>query len=109
MNWSKSSPIASQPVEDPHAGQGPRARADREPEGHAREHGAAAEVAPAADGLGQRGVGQVGPDGDHGLDPEDDDQQRRHQRPAAHPGRTDEYPDPQAEEDDRRVHVRTGI
>src|SRR3954464_3880965 len=61
-------------------------------------------MAPAADGLGDRRVEDVGADRGGGLDPEDEDQQRRHQRAAAHAGHTDEYADAQSEKDDCRVH-----
>ena len=40
-----------------------------------------------------------------GCDVEDQDQQRRHQRAAAHPGHADEHADAETEEDDCRVDV----
>ena len=62
------------------------------------------QVAPAADRLGHRRVEDVGADRGRRLDPEDQDQQRRHQRSPAHAGHADEHADAKSEEDDCRVH-----
>jgi hypothetical protein len=67
---------------------------------------AGAQVPPAADGLGDRAVGEIGADRHHGAVAADQQQQRRHQRPATDPGESDEDADPEAEEDDQRVHDR---
>ncbi len=69
------------------------------------------QVLPAADGLGDRAVEDVGADRGHRRDPEDEDQQRRHQRRAAHAGHADEQADAEAEDDDRWIHVqlRAGV
>jgi len=67
-----------------------RHRAERHPCREGQMDRALAEVLDSADGLGHRGVGEVGSDGGHRLDAEHEDQQRRHQRPAAHPGEPDE-------------------
>ena len=77
----------------------------RQPQRERNVDRALAEVPPAADRLGHRAVGQVGADGDHRLDPEHEDQQRRHERAAAHAGGADEDADAEAEEDQERVHV----
>jgi hypothetical protein len=61
-------------------------------------------VLPAADGLRQRSVGDVGPDRDVRLRADEDQQQRRHQRAAADPGQADEHADTDAEDDDQRIH-----
>ena len=89
----------AQAVEQPDADQRPRARPDRQPHRHPREHRALDEVPVAADRLGDRRVGEVGADRHHRLDAEHEDQQRRHQRAAAHAGDADEEPDAEAEED----------
>jgi len=94
-----------QPVEHDHAPERARDRSDAEPNGDAHVDRALAQVAPAADRLGHRRVGQVGPDGHHRLDPEEQDQQRRHERAAAHAGGPDEHADAEAEEDQQRVHL----
>ena len=65
--------------------------------------GAELQVLVAADGLGHRGVEDVGADRGHRLDPEDQDQQRRHQRCAAHAGHPDEQADAEPEHDDRGI------
>jgi hypothetical protein len=101
-------PRVAQPVEQPDAGQRRRARPDREPERHPREHGPLREVPVAADRLRDRRVGEVGADGDHRLDADHEDQQRRHQRAAAHAGDADEDAHAEAEEDDRRIHQEAG-
>jgi hypothetical protein len=62
-------------------------------------------VAPAADGLGDGGVEDVGADRGHRLHPEEEDQQRGHQAAAAHAGHADEGADAEAEEDQCRVHL----
>ena len=79
-------------------------RAEADPRRQAHVDRAVAQVAPAADGLRDRAVGEVGADGDDRLDAEDDDQERRHQRAAAHAGEAYEYADAEPEEDDERVH-----
>ena len=63
-----------------------------------------AQVLDAADGLGHGGVEDVGADRGDRLDAEDEDQQRRHQRRAAHPGHADEHADAEAEDDDCGIH-----
>ena len=83
---------------------GRRHAAEGEPLDQLHVHRAHAEVAPAADRLGDRRVDDVGADRRGRLDPEDQDQQRRHQRASAHAGHTDEHADAQSEEDDCRVH-----
>ncbi len=50
------------------------------------------------EGLEDRPVDDVGADRDRRLEAEDEDEQRRHQRAAAHAGRPDEQADQQAGE-----------
>jgi hypothetical protein len=64
----------------------------------------ASQQPPAADGLRDRAVGQVGADRDDGVDAREEDEQRRHQRAAAHSGETDEHADPEAEDDEQGIH-----
>ena len=63
------------------------------------------QVLVAADGLGDRGVEDVGADRGHRRDAEDQDQERRHQGRAAHAGHADEQADAEAEDDDRWIHA----
>jgi hypothetical protein len=65
-------------------------------------------VPPAADRLGHRRVREVRADRHDGLDAGHQDEQRGHQRAAAHAGDTDERAHAEAEEDDRRVHEEAG-
>jgi len=76
------------------------------PPGERQVHRLQLQMAPAAGGLGDRGVEDVGADRGHRLDPEQQDQQRRHQGAAAHAGHADEEADAEAEEDDRWIHWR---
>jgi len=62
-------------------------------------------VTPAAGRLRHRRVEDVGADRGGGLDAEQEDEKRRHQRTAAHPGHSDQEADTKAEEDDRWIHV----
>jgi len=50
-------------------------------------------VHQAATGLGRRGVEQVGTDSGRWMNPEQQDQQRRHQRAATNPGHSDQEAD----------------
>jgi len=61
-------------------------------------------MAPAAERLGDRAVRQVGADRHHRLDPDDQDQQRGHQRSAADAGQADQDADAEAEQDHQWVH-----
>ena len=101
---SSTSTFEVQALEQQHAGDGAGHAAEGQPLGDAEVDGALAQVPPAADGLRHRAVGEVGPDRHDRVDPDDEDQQRRHERAAADAGQPDEDPDAEAEEDDERVH-----
>jgi hypothetical protein len=58
-----------------------------------------------ADRLHDHRRGQVARHGSEGLDAEDDHEDRRHQRTAAHPGEADDEADQEAGEGDERVEV----
>ena len=70
-----------------------RRRADEHPEREARVHRAEHPVAHRPERLEDRPVEDVGPDRDLGVEAEEQDQDRRHQAAAAHPGHPDEHPD----------------
>ena len=93
-----------QALDQDHAADGAGNAAEREPARHAEVDRAAAQVPPAAERLGQRAVGDVGADRDDRLRADHEQQQRRHQRPAADAGEADQHADAEAEEDDQRVH-----
>jgi hypothetical protein len=67
-------------------------------------HGLQLQVLDATRGLGDRGIEDVGADRGHGRDPEDQDQERRHQGCTAHAGHPDEQADAESEEDQCGVH-----
>ena len=64
-----------------------------------------AQVPPAADGLGDRAVGEVGADRDRRLDAETRISSGVMSEPPPIPVEPDEDPDAEAEEDDERVHA----
>jgi hypothetical protein len=74
------------------------------PERQALVHGAGPEMLDAAHRLRHRRVEDVGADRRHRLDPEDQDQKRRHQRRTAHAGHPDQQADAKSECDDRGIH-----
>ena len=96
--------VAVQRVDSQHAGDRPGHRAERQPLRQSEVDVARAQVAPAAERLGDRAVGEVGADRDDRLHAGEEDQQRRHQRAAADAGQPDEDADAEAEDDDQRVH-----
>jgi hypothetical protein len=63
-----------------------------------------AKVLEAPDRLGDRRVEDVGTDRRDGVDPEDEDQERRHQGGAAHARHADEQADTKAEYNDCWIH-----
>ena len=97
-----------QAVDQPHADQRAGHAAAGQPLRDAHVDRARAPVAPAAEGLGDGAVGEVGADRDDGLDADDDDQQRRHQRAATDPGHPDQDADTESEDDDEGVHAPAG-
>jgi hypothetical protein len=56
-------------------------------------------------GLEESAVHDVGAKGHGWLETEEEDQERRHERPAAHPGQTDERPNQKPGEDDLPGHA----
>ena len=76
------------------------------PEREPRVHGAELPVAHGAERLEDRAVEDVGADRDLRVEAEEQDQDRRHQAAAAHPGHADEDPDEQAGERELPGHVR---
>ena len=83
---------------DLHADERQRRRAEQHPEREVPVNGAEHAVPHGAERLEHGAVQDVGADGDLRVEPEDEDQDRRHQRAAAHPGHPDEDPDEQAGE-----------
>src|SRR4051794_29941714 len=59
---------------------------------------------PCAERLEDGAVKDVGADGSLRVEPEDEDQHRRHQRPAAHAGHADQCPDRKAGDHELPVH-----
>jgi hypothetical protein len=90
-------------------GGGDRGRdaAGEQPAGDAVVDVAVAVVGDRAGDLGQAGEPQVGADGDRFLQAEHRDQQRRHQRAAAHAGETHDQPDAEAGCDGQPVDRET--
>ena len=84
-------------VEDNHAADGGGNGPDGDPARQLHVYGAVAQVAPAPDRLRDRAVGEVCADCGDGLVAEEQDQDRRHQRAAADPGRPNQDPDPEPE------------
>jgi len=83
-----------------HGGRGQAAGGEPE---HDRPFDVAGDVvAPAARGLGDGSVEQIGADRDLRAHAEARDEQRRHQRAAADPGQADEQPDPKAGRNQRQ-------
>ena len=76
----------------------------RQPEHDRPMNGPVLQVPPCARGLGDGAVEDVRPHGRHRLDPEQEDQERRHQGAAAHAGHADQEADPEPEDDDYRIH-----
>jgi hypothetical protein len=70
-----------------------RRRADDHPERDPRVDGAEPAVPHGAEGLEDGAVEDVGADRERRLEAEEEDQDGRHQRPAAHPGEPDERSD----------------
>jgi hypothetical protein len=96
--------LSLQQVEDPDTEDRQRDAARCHPVDERDVHGLELQVPPAAGRLGDRGVGDVSPDRSGRLDPEDQDEQRRHDRATAHAGETDQEADAEAEDDDRWIH-----
>jgi hypothetical protein len=97
-------------LDHPHPGQRRGNASHRKPERDPAVNGLVLQVPPAARGLGDGAVEDVGADSGDRLDAEDQDQERGHQRAAAHAGHSDQQADAKAEDDDDWVHVlRVGI
>ena len=60
-------------------------------------------VDSAAADLGQTRIEKVGPDGGRRMDPEDQNEQRRHEGAAAYPGDADQKPDGQPGDREDRI------
>ena len=93
---------------DADAGERERARAEEHPERQPRVHGAEPAVADRAERLEDRAVQDVGADGVRRLEAEEDDEDRRHQRAAAHAGEADDRADQQARERELPGHALSG-
>ena len=89
------------------AGQRRRDAAERQPERQGDVHGALAPVLPRAGDLGDGGVGDVGADRHGRLEAEEEDQDRRHERAAAHAGEADEEADQQSGDAEIAVEMLT--
>ena len=94
--------MAFDDLEYPHAGDRRGNAADPEPQRDAHVDGAFAEMRPSPNRLGDRGVEDVRADRQHRLDPEDDDQQRCHERAATHTGGPHEDAHAEAEDDQKQ-------
>ena len=81
-----------------------RPRAGEHPQREPRVDGAELPVPDRAERLEDRAVEDVGADGVGRLEAEEDDQDRRHQRPAAHARQADEDADQQAREGELPGH-----
>ena len=81
--------------------------------GEPRAHVPHPPVLHRADGLEDRAVGDVGADRGRRRDAEQEDEDRRHQRAAAHPGHPDEEADQEPDDGELPVHSsasrKTGI
>jgi hypothetical protein len=86
------------------AGERQRRRAEQHPEREPRVHGAELAVPDRAERLEDRPVEDVGADRRLRVEAEQQDQDRRHQRPAAHAGHAHEDPDEQAGEGELPGH-----
>jgi hypothetical protein len=95
-------------VEHEHAAHRGRHRPQRHPGRQPQVDGVLAPVLVAADGLRDRGVGEIGAHRGDRLHPEDEDQERRHQRAPADARHPDEDPHAQAEPDQGYVHGSGG-
>ena len=100
--------VVLQDLDQPDARDRHRHAADREPEGDPAVDGLVLQMAPAAGRLGDGAVEDVGADRGHRLDAEDEDQERGHQRAAAHAGHADQHADAEAEYDDDWIHCPGG-
>ena len=94
-----------QPADEPDAGERPGDAADGEPPRHAEVDLPAAQQPPPADGLRHRPIGEVGADRHDGVHAREEDEQRRHERPAADPRQAHEHAHAQAEQDDDGIHA----
>ena len=83
------------------SGAEPRSIQEREPRVHRAEHA----VAHRAERLEDRAVEDVGADRDLRVEAEEQDQDRRHQAAAAHPGHADEDPDEEPRERELPGHA----
>ena len=92
---------------DPDAEQRQRAGAEEHPERQASVHGAEPAVAHGAERLEDRTVDDVGADGVRRLETEENHEDRRHQRAAAHAGEPDDRADQQAGEGELPGHGDT--
>ena len=81
---------------DLHADERKRRGAEQHPEGEARMHGPEHPVSHGPERLEDRAVQDVSADGDLRVEPEEEDEDRRHQGATAHPGHADQDPDEQA-------------
>jgi hypothetical protein len=97
---------ALQVVEEPDARDRGWDATRRHPVDERHVHRLQLQVPPAAGGLGNRRVEDVRTDRRGRLDPEEQDEERRHQGAAAHPGHADQESDAEAEEDDCWIHLR---
>jgi hypothetical protein len=88
--------MALDQLRDADARERERTGAEEHPEGQPRVHGAEPPVADRAERLEDRAVQDVGADRVGRLEAEEDDEDRRHQRAAAHAGEPNDRADQQA-------------
>ena len=94
------------PVRNLDADEGQRCGACEHPQRQPRVHGAEHAVAHRAERLEDRAVEDVGADAHLGVEAEEQDQDRRHQRAAAHPRHADEHADEQSRQRELPGHAR---
>src|SRR6266545_611721 len=97
--------MALDQLRDADARERERAGAEEHPERQPGVHGAEAPVANRAERLEDRAVEDVGADRVGRFEPEEDDQDRRHQRAAAHSREADDRTDQQARERELPGHA----
>jgi hypothetical protein len=94
----------SEPLGHLHTRQRHRRRRNQHPQRHARVHRAETAVPHGAEGLEDGAVQDVRTDGERRLEPEEQDQQRRQERAAAHARHADEEADEQPGKRESRIH-----
>jgi hypothetical protein len=92
-------------VQDQDAGEGSRDGPDTQPPHQLPSDGPPSDVHPATDRLHDHRCNQIGRDGRRWVDVEEDQQDRRHECPAAHTGQAHREPDQHGGEHDRPVDV----